>query len=354
MGMPCEGDGVRAKMRTVMPWVLSLGAHAGVLILASLTVFAIKAVADKREASVPDMAVGQDEIEGLEHKAPGPVGVEVGPLGEGAMPPPDDLAPALPTPPSVPQGPGRMAQSSAVAQFVRGPSAAQGVHGRGTGTHGNGIFNVGTGDRGGEKGGQRAANRIVFLVDASGSLVDTLPFVVESLSRQIESDLDGKRKFNVIFFSGAGLNQEVGAVKGLAALFPSRLESASPGNQIRAVEWIHRVQAGGCGDPLSAFRKALDMDPDQIHLLSDNITGTGIWEMHQDKFMDEALKAYRKAQARRQGAGGGRIDIKTYQFVYRDPVEQIGKEPTLLRLAKDTGGDTADYHFVTAHSLGLR
>lgn len=353
-------DDWRAKMRTIMPWIISLGAHVGLLVVASVAVFAVKAVIEKKEVIVPIAEMGDVDIEGPLDKLPGPITGEIGPMSDGAPPPPNDAAPPMPSAPPTPAPSARPVASSAVSSFAAAPVSTGISAGAGAATSGNGIFK-GVGGfvgGGGEGGGQRAANRIVFLVDASGSLVDTLPFVLEDLSRMLDTRLEAKKQFNVIFFSGSEVNREIGAVKGLASLFPSQLEPASPANRKKAVEWIQRVEAGGSSDPLSAIKKALDMDPDQIHLLSDNITGSGIWEVHQNKFMEEMLKSYQKAVAKpsRKTADGkyARIQFKTYQFVYRDPLEKIGKEPTLLRIVKDTGGKAEDYTFVTARQLGLR
>ncbi len=62
---------------------------------------------------------------------------------------------------------------------------------------------------GGGGGGFRAtfggtggnARKLVYLVDASGSLIDTLPFVIRELQRSI-GQLSDKQAFTVIFFQG--------------------------------------------------------------------------------------------------------------------------------------------------------
>ena len=43
------------------------------------------------------------------------------------------------------------------------------------------------------------AYKIIYIVDASGSLIDTLPFVIKELKRSI-NELSDRQEFNVIFF----------------------------------------------------------------------------------------------------------------------------------------------------------
>lgn len=342
------------RMRTVMPWVISFLAHLGVLILASLIAFGIQQVIKEKEVAAPYSEMGDEDIEGPLDRPPGPITGELGPMSDGAAPPPPDtVAPPMPTAaPTIGVSSAKAVSSSAISNFAAPVSVA--AAGAGKSDHGTGIFRGVGGFQGGGGGGggQVGAKRIVFLVDASGSLVDTLPFVLEDLRRMLDARMTPDKSFNVIFFSGNEVNRDISAQHdGIASLFSNGLEFATPANRKKAVEWIQKVEAGGSSDPLSAIKKALDMNPDQIHLLSDNITGSGIWEMHQDKFMAEVMKAYTKASEKRKF----RIAFKTYQFVYKDPMETIGKTPTLSRLVKETGGiPERDYRFVTARELGLR
>ena len=70
------------------------------------------------------------------------------------------------------------------------------------------------------------AKRIAYLIDASGSLIDTLPFVIMELKRSI-SGLSDKQSFCVIFFQGEdaiearGATQTSGLMPATAANKPS-------------------------------------------------------------------------------------------------------------------------------------
>ncbi|MDX1565225.1 MAG: hypothetical protein R3236_07465, partial [Phycisphaeraceae bacterium] len=66
---------------------------------------------------------------------------------------------------------------------------------------------TGTGIAAGFFGNGGNAREIIYIIDASGSLVDTMPFVLKELNRSI-SQLNSEQKFTVIFFQ-AGSPVEV-------------------------------------------------------------------------------------------------------------------------------------------------
>lgn len=335
------------RLRTVMPWIVSLGAHLGVLLLAAALVTVIVDASPPVPVQVP--TVGDEPLDGpniqLKPGLPG---------GGVAMPPggPATLEPEIAGPTLPPPVPGRGLPGIKVEAFTPGiglQSVRRAANGRGEGIFRMGPVGVGAGP-GGERGARRMPKRVVFLVDASGSLVDTLPFVVADLNRLISTDLAKDCAFNVLFFSGDSVNRSLGASQGVTALFGDHLALADPINAAKAGQWMRRVEAGGSGDPLVAIKKAVAMDPEQIQLLSDNITGTGRYEMHQERFMAEVNQVLAAAQRAR----GHPIQLKTYQFVYPDPLAALGMKPTLLRLVEEAGGHEADYQFITARQLGLR
>lgn len=338
------------KVRTVMPWVASFGAHLGVLLLALLLVGAAVA-RPKIEVFPPPEVSGQEPPSGDRPFAlPNPPGMEGTKGWESESAPEMITQTAIPQPP-IPQGVGaRQVVQSAAASPVNRMVARQ------SGAKGHSIFQMGQGENGTGPGGggndglRQPPTRIVFLVDASGSLVDTLPFVIEDLKRLVGNQLNPECAFNIVFFSGKSVNADMGGGSGLASLFGDSLHAATLPNINKATEWMQKIEAGGSGDPLAAIKRAVAMDPQQIHLLSDNITGSGPFEMHQERFMSEVKKVLAAAAKK----NGHAIRMKTYQFVYADPLTGIGMKPTLLRMAEETGGRPADYKFITARNLGLR
>jgi hypothetical protein len=193
-----------------------------------------------------------------------------------------------------------------------------------TGRNGNtaGIFE-------GPVGG---ATRVAFLIDASGSLIDTLPFVITELKKSINT-LREKQEFTVIFFQGDQVIE----------IPPRGLKPAIPSTKIKAMRWIDpgsgHVVPHGKTNPLAGVKKALSYRPQLLFILSDNITGSGQNELDQETVV---------AQVRKANIANTRIN--TIQFLYPDSLTRFGKQPTLKIISNDSGGT---YKFVDRRSLGL-
>jgi len=176
------------------------------------------------------------------------------------------------------------------------------------------------------------ARRIAYVIDASGSLIDTLPFVIMELKRSINS-LSEQQSFTVVFFMG-GKAVEVP---------PNNLQKASPTLKRSAMKWIDpssgHVVPHGKTNPLDAVKKALKYRPQLLYILSDNITGRGQFELDQATVVQEVAKA-----------NVGNTKINTIQFLYPDPLTKIGMQPTLKKISEDSGGI---YKFVDRRALGL-
>lgn len=172
------------------------------------------------------------------------------------------------------------------------------------------------------------ATKIIYVVDASGSLIDTLPFVIKELKRSI-SELSDKQSFTVIFFQ-AGSAIEVP---------PRGWKSATSDTKKRVADWI-TLEAGnivprGSTNPVSAIKLALGYKPELVFVLSDNITGHGRYEVDRE----ELLKMLNDANKDRK------IKINTIQFLYPDPLN------TLSDIAKQHGGI---FKKITEADLGLQ
>ena len=187
--------------------------------------------------------------------------------------------------------------------------------------------------------------KTVFVIDASGSLIDTFPIVVNELKRLLSdlaraerdraTDPDRQREepfeYALVFFR----NGEV-LVQDRRGLRSAELDTVS-----RSVDWLDQVHPGGATSPLPAIELALSYQPDTVTVLSDNITGHGQYELNADDLVARVL----------QVRGNRRVTINTVQFIYADPLEQLGQPGTLRRLAEETGGR---YSFVTDRELNLR
>jgi hypothetical protein len=177
------------------------------------------------------------------------------------------------------------------------------------------------------------ARRIAFVIDATGSLIDTFPFVIAELKRTI-ADLSDRQAFTIIFFSGDGTIE----------VPPPGLHPANAEIKSRVTAWIdpasHNVVTAGRGSPVGAIQQALRYRPELIFLLSDNITGQGQYEIEQQQLLNEI---------RRANTAGTKIN--TIQFIYPDPLERMGLKGTMELIAEQSGGL---YKFISAKDLNLR
>jgi hypothetical protein len=176
------------------------------------------------------------------------------------------------------------------------------------------------------------AENIVFLIDASGSLIDTMDFVTVELRRSINS-LSPKQSYTVIYYQGGRLIEPP----------PAGLKRATSENQRRTAQWIDPGQGNvipsGRSSPIAALKQALTYKPDLVYLLSDDITGSGKDEVDQARL----LAAMEKANV-------NQTKINTIQFIYPDPLTRFGLKGTMQLIAERTSGQ---YTFMTARMLGM-
>jgi hypothetical protein len=176
------------------------------------------------------------------------------------------------------------------------------------------------------------AREIVYVIDASGSMIRSMPIVIEELARSLDG-LSPEQRFAVIFFQG----DEAVMVP------PQRLVDATPDATIQALAWINdNIIPGGRTNPVAAIKTALRLEADAIFLLSDNITGSGQFEIDQLDLLEllEQLNPVTTETGRRSTV------INCIQFLYPDPLE------TLKKVAAQHGGPKG-YKFLDARELGI-
>lgn len=206
-----------------------------------------------------------------------------------------------------------------------------------TGQDAPALLGVGPADAG---GGHRVqwmgvtdhAERIAYVIDASGSMLDTMPFIIRELDRSIQQLND--RQFFTVLFAQADKAIECP---------PYGMKRAERSTKQHVLRWMDidsgHVVPGGSANPVAAIKKALQYQPQLVYLLSDNITGRGRYEMDQKRL----LKQIRRANTRH-------TRIHTIQFLYQDPLERIGLEPTLKLISLESGGV---YQFIDGRQLGV-
>jgi hypothetical protein len=178
------------------------------------------------------------------------------------------------------------------------------------------------------------ARKIVYVIDASGSMIGVLPIVIDELARSLDG-LVPRQAFSVIFFSG-----------NRATVVPPRdaLTAATDAEKARVLQWIEKkVIPAGRSNPVAAIRHALSLEPDVIFLLSENITGSGEFEIDQR----DLLAMLDELNPRDPDTGRRSTRINCVQFRDPDPLD------TLLRIAREHGG-VDGYKFLDREELGLR
>ena len=144
--------------------------------------------------------------------------------------------------------------------------------------------------------------RIVFLVDASGSLVDSLPQMLLWLNKAVDT-VGADERFAIIFFkAGQAIETDPAGMQAPTRETIAKLES----------DWLNPDAApilpAGRSDPSKAIEKALQYNPTDIYLLSDE----SFARFAGDTTRDEAVKLVVDA------LGQAKVKIHGVQFFYRD------------------------------------
>lgn len=158
-----------------------------------------------------------------------------------------------------------------------------------------------------------SARKVVYVVDRSGSMTDSIDFVKLELKRAIGL-LAPEQEFHVLFYS-AGPPLEMPT---------RRLVAATAGNRRHACAFIDGVITAGPTDPSEALVRAFAVRPEVVYLLSDGEFDRGIID-HVGRLNAE-----------------GRVTVHTIGFLY----EVAG--PVLKEIAARNGGN---YKFVAEEDL---
>ena len=310
-------DRADKALASLMPWVFSILFHLGLVCLALFVVWTTMQQPEPEEEIIEptihraaDVRVLNPTQPHLPVKTPTPNPTPASILG--ASPPSPDLSlnnpselpgvgnPSLGNPNPFTQLP-TLGDGSSVGQTIYGP-----------------VSNV---------------SRVVYLIDASGSLLDTMPFVTHQLKESIR-ELADDQFFTVIFFQQNDMIE----------VPPVGMKKASESAKQRAIDWVDlgsgNVIPQGRANPMGAITKTLRYKPQLVVLLSDNITGHGRYEINQEHLLAEIKKA--------NTAG---TKINTIQFIYPDPLIRMGLEPTMKLISLQTGGR---YKFIDGRELGIR
>ena len=183
--------------------------------------------------------------------------------------------------------------------------------------------------------GLRATNArtIVYVVDASGSMIGSFRSVLDELARSL-AGLVPAQSFAIIFFQR---NQAIPVPPA------NRLVPVSRSAAQQALEWARKnVIPSGRSNPIEALTRALSLRPDCIFLLSSNITGAGQFEIDRA----DLLATLDRLNPVDSGSGRRRSQVQCIQFLDPDPLD------TMRTIAERHGGENG-YKFLDRDELGL-
>jgi len=312
------------RTQRALPWTISLLLHTGVIVGAGLVVWRVRESRDR----TPPMVVRFDEPAiapaMAEPPAPPPEPDASAALDRILAQPADsipDEAPALPAPSEPPPiiAPPEHSAPASAPTFTTEPMRVE-------------FSGLGASD----------ARDIVYVVDASGSMVTSLPSVLAQLRRSL-TQLHPTQRFQVFLF-----RSPVGAATDAPqfvwpAIPPGTrrpiLIDATRANKAAVFTWADTIPPRFRSNPLPALEAALALKPDAIFLLSAGATDTTLVGMS----VAEVLDRLDRLNPRRRD-GSRRVVIRAIQVLEDDPAG------LLRRIATAHGGESG-YKFISREDL---
>jgi len=324
---PSVKDEMNVVVVMLLPWVITLVLHLGLLVLAIFVVWSTVQLVDEEEVIVPISRLSTTPGAPVQQTTSKRVSKQQSmtrrSLSQSRSKSQSTLATKANT------------QSSLIG--VSGANAAK------ANAFDKGIRS-GAGEAVGFYGLGGNARKLAYLVDASGSMISSMHYVVLELKRSI-SELSDKQTFTVIFF------QEDDVIE--VPVPNPGMKRATSTNKQKVIEWIDldtgHIIPRGRSRPIPALKLALRYQPQLLFLLSDDITGQGKFEEDQNRLLAEIKQANVK-----------NTKINTIQFLYEDKLamaigldgQRMGEEGrTLFKISEQTGGL---HKFLDAKELGIQ
>lgn len=260
-------------VQNLLPMATSLVLHIGLFVVGFIGFKTVEAVYNKvveEQVIIPDATLATD----------GPPGgvVNPGALGDPTRRAEQNIDETVTQSDSWASKKGEALQASLAG--AAGDTTGEAVIGLGGGTFGakgGKSFGVGTGDGAGSLApfgtpgggggiGPKApfagiggnARKIVYVCDASGTMLDVFSALRDQLKRSVDT-LVPLQWFNVVFFSDE--NVMVYNKGGLVV--------ASPDNKAKLYDWIDGVSARGSTQPIPAIQQAFANKPELMYVLTD-------------------------------------------------------------------------------------
>jgi hypothetical protein len=310
----------RTFVQNVMPFLTSLLLHAGLVVFGIATYQAVKVLRAPTKVQIIEPTLGNYD------EKPGAILTQRGVEANQAM-----NLPAVPEPELMAKAKGELAG-------VLNPGGRNGTDGVGDpvigvsphpgGGKGFGPF-AGPGDRSGVPFGdpqgafigvttaitpKTNARRIVFVCDASGSMIATFDTLRGEL-RKATNLMSPRQSYNIIFFGGGS---------GVPRAMDTTLVPATPEVKRRTAEFLDRTSAANETNPLPALQLAFKQNPDLVFLLTDG-------DFPDNKAVTDAI-----AQLNPQR----KVKVNTILFVANKAAEEENKAfaGVLKQIAAENGG----------------
>ena len=301
-GPPASAAGVRPNwIPAVLPWCLSIALHALLITLAAFVIYAIQTADERGFLSLTSF--------------------DDGPVGAAVDPQVPELIPTQQTDLPTPQIEFDRSQADLArleAEFstpARADLSIVGIGGQAQNAL-DGWRVLSGAQSGGPKAtffGQRGrGQRIIYVIDRSGSMADSFDFLRKELKRSINR-LHHSQKFHVVLFND-----------GFLEMPPERLVPAIGEYKRKCFKFLDQIHPGGMTDPIPAMKQAFRKKPDLVFFLTDGEFSPAL--------VDELRKWNRKEK----------VKIFTLAYIY------ASGSNLLKKIAAENGGT---YTFVDGTGL---
>ncbi|MEM9417812.1 MAG: hypothetical protein AAGA25_02000 [Planctomycetota bacterium] len=253
-GPPPAEDEPESPMVWMVPWAISLLAHAGLVIVAVFVVWSVQKVLDDEQVVVPLVTLSDTPGTPLEVEVVQRVETQTPTVAAPPTPEPTPLELDLELDLELP-GLGEPSAAAAPSFELSLNDAAE--------------FDTNFFGSGGN------AKNIVFVVEADGSIISDYPQIVDELAKSLRG-MSEKQRFSIIVFDGQDTKE----------VPPRGLKRATADAKGQSIKWLRdtrNVQNMGSGDAVKALRRAFALKPDLIFLLSQNLYNPGLQEYERQR-----------------------------------------------------------------------
>lgn len=316
-----SGDGVKSVLRLVVPSAASLVVHAGLLALVVFATISVRGRPAER-GRLTDVVISSAGPAREAVAAEASAEASEAAIGAAELPTMVQPAASLSTAVArVDSSEVRSSRASGAARVLM-PEAERG---------GASVSFAGV--------QAKAARRVVYVVDASGSMVSSFAFVRARLAKSIEA-LSPTQQFQIVLArqmgeGGATVFRPEGARAG-------ELIRALPKDRAAAVAWMREQVVGGRPDAIGGLRAGLAFEPDVIFFLS-----RGFARSNTEGLVSvEGVLGELDVLNPRAGRTGLRpVVIKTIQFLDDDPTG------LLEAIAEEHGDGAGSFRVLTMDDL---